>query len=737
MLTDGVFQGIGNDGLVAAYGKLYIMSTASGLPMATYQDSAMTITNTNPVILSASGKAKVFLPPDTYNITLKDVNDNVIWTLNSYSTSGSIVNETQNLFTATEGQTAFNIIYNVGYIDVLVNGVKLRSGTDYTASNGVSVVLAVGCSLNDEVEIIVKAVYEVSTSTAIGSVPFILASIDNLALYDGTYNSLTVMGESEPFAWSATGTVDDIVTFAGASGCWVRQFSGDVKASWSSDFIALVAYCYANSKTLNMDTNATVAANIPHLHDIKYSGWGSITREAKTFYPCGTMGSINTVYVTSTGDDANDGLDSTYPMLSAQRASDIIHNYVYGDVTWKIQLAAETIQTQIYAAKEYPTPNRVQVLGAPVANGVTPTTIVTPPAGFVSGAGIYGSNRCSLYVEDILFSGFKDDVTPTVAGGSSGVTVAKTSDLYTKNVWTYMCDMGIKASHSTLLVEAGVNNANAQGISIISNCTYTVGYNGTAADVTGATGVAITNCTGSGLLVQEGSTGHSDYSYIKNCSNGISVNSRSRVHLAGTTLDGNAVALAGDGNSTWYRNPVIPNTWTGNTVDLLMTGGAMEESFEGTANAVSGYVLRETSNFNTSSATPVTAITKTIPSLFLKNRGAGFDFEMFWNCTGVANTKTVTVKLNGVSIASHVFLATSTQGYCKIKFVNRTNASQQKVFVEWIESPASGAAVVTALLTTAGYTFDFSADMDLTVEHSVTNVADSSRIQHADLRIVH
>ena len=52
-------------------------------------------------------------------------------------------------FTATAGQTTFSpASYTVGYIDVFRNGVKLGTA-DFTASNGTTVVLTVGCTVGD------------------------------------------------------------------------------------------------------------------------------------------------------------------------------------------------------------------------------------------------------------------------------------------------------------------------------------------------------------------------------------------------------------------------------------------------------------------------------------------------------------------------------------------------------------------------------------------------------------
>ena len=56
-------------------------------------------------------------------------------------------------FTATAGQTSFTATYNVGYVQVFLNGVLLN-GADYTATSGTAVVLAVAASLGDIVETI-------------------------------------------------------------------------------------------------------------------------------------------------------------------------------------------------------------------------------------------------------------------------------------------------------------------------------------------------------------------------------------------------------------------------------------------------------------------------------------------------------------------------------------------------------------------------------------------------------
>ena len=59
---------------------------------------------------------------------------------------------------ATSGQTSFATSgYTVGMLDVYLNGIKLVVGTDVTATNGTSIVLAAGAAVNDIIQIMAYA----------------------------------------------------------------------------------------------------------------------------------------------------------------------------------------------------------------------------------------------------------------------------------------------------------------------------------------------------------------------------------------------------------------------------------------------------------------------------------------------------------------------------------------------------------------------------------------------------
>jgi hypothetical protein len=70
------------------------------------------------------------------------------------------------LFTATAGQTTFTVTYSVGLVDVFYNGSKLDD-TEYTATNGTSIVFNTACVLNDKVEVIAYT-YNATGFTGVG-----------------------------------------------------------------------------------------------------------------------------------------------------------------------------------------------------------------------------------------------------------------------------------------------------------------------------------------------------------------------------------------------------------------------------------------------------------------------------------------------------------------------------------------------------------------------------------------
>jgi len=89
-----------------------------------------------------------------------------VYTGSVWADAGSAVNGTaeRNVYTATSGQTSFSATYDVGFVDVYLNGVKLIAGTDFTATDGVTIVLASGAATGDTVDIVAYGAFNIANT---------------------------------------------------------------------------------------------------------------------------------------------------------------------------------------------------------------------------------------------------------------------------------------------------------------------------------------------------------------------------------------------------------------------------------------------------------------------------------------------------------------------------------------------------------------------------------------------
>jgi len=111
---------------------------------------------------------------------------------------------TRTSFTATASQTTFSVTYTVGYVEVYLNGVLLN-GTDYTATNGTSIVLAVGANSGDILETIAYNVTSLGTAS----------SSTNIA--GGSAGEVVYQSGSGATSFTAVGTTGQVLTSNGTS----------------------------------------------------------------------------------------------------------------------------------------------------------------------------------------------------------------------------------------------------------------------------------------------------------------------------------------------------------------------------------------------------------------------------------------------------------------------------------------------------------------------------------------
>jgi microcystin-dependent protein len=97
--------------------------------------------------------------------------------------------EDNRLYIATAGQVTFAAVYTLGYVDVFVNGVKLRPVTDFTATTGTTIDLVSAAAQDDEVEIrgrIVSSAYDFYLKSQVD------AKIHPYAVAVGSGNAMSV-----------------------------------------------------------------------------------------------------------------------------------------------------------------------------------------------------------------------------------------------------------------------------------------------------------------------------------------------------------------------------------------------------------------------------------------------------------------------------------------------------------------------------------------------------------------
>ena len=133
-------------------------------------------------------------------------------------------------FTATSNQTTFSVAYTVGYVDVYLNGARLSS-SEFTASDGSTVVLVTGATLNDVIDIISyggtgTALWNVGTGSSIYSLSSVGIGTTNPT------NALTVGGGTSTTNLYVSG----ISTFAGIITSQSTLFASQLNVSSASTF---------------------------------------------------------------------------------------------------------------------------------------------------------------------------------------------------------------------------------------------------------------------------------------------------------------------------------------------------------------------------------------------------------------------------------------------------------------------------------------------------------------------
>ena len=188
-----------------------ITQAATGSFVKVTLDTKGRVTGNTAVIASDITTALTYTPVTnartlTINGTTYDLTANRSWTINIGSNVRNVVK-----YTATAGQTTFTVTggYTVGIIDVYLNGARL-AGTDYTASDGSTIVLALGLVAGDVIETVAYTAYSASSITGGGTTGYLTkwtgSSSQGNSIIQESGSVITVGGSVTATSFSGAGT---------------------------------------------------------------------------------------------------------------------------------------------------------------------------------------------------------------------------------------------------------------------------------------------------------------------------------------------------------------------------------------------------------------------------------------------------------------------------------------------------------------------------------------------------
>lgn len=343
-------------------------------------------------------------------------------------------------FIATLGQTTFTIIggYTAGLVDVFVNGVRLNA-SDYTATNGTTVVLAVGLVANDIVDIINYTASLTSGLTGSGTTNYISkwsgsSSLTNSLLFDdGTKVGLN------------TNTPDSLFhVYSNNTGTPFSDIAHIGSGAGRSLFVATNAYGFSLNDSANR------------------AGWG-ITTDWDSGFMRFHYGSSEKVRITSSG---NVGIGNTNPNAKL-------------DVTGAI-LASSTI-TASSLIRSGGTSAQILMADGSVITAGTNITITGGVISASGGGGITGSGTTnyitkwtstSVLANSLIY----DNGTNVGIGMTTGLTykLNVNGEIFAWNLWTQQSAWTIGTTTSS----ASITGFGSTGFGGITN-TLVLNTNGT------------------------------------------------------------------------------------------------------------------------------------------------------------------------------------------------------------------------------------------------------------------
>ena len=311
-----------------------------------------------------------------------------VYSGSSWAAAGSAVNGTaeRQEYVATSGQTNFSATYDVGFVDVYLNGVKLIPTTDFTATDGATVILTTGAVAGDNVSIIAYGAFELAdVYTKLQSDARYTQKANNLSDLDNAATALTNLGLTATAAElnyvdgvtsniqtqidnidalpSQTGNAGNYLTTDGTTASW-----GEVSASPTLE--ATASGTLANGDLVIINADGTVSA---------ISGQTSTIGTPVEFI------STNVPWVTSTFDSSNNKVIVCYmDSLNANYGTAVVGTVSGTSISFGTPVVFESAVAQSITCVFDSTNNKVVIVYRDGGNSNYGTAVV----GTVSGTSI-------------------------------------------------------------------------------------------------------------------------------------------------------------------------------------------------------------------------------------------------------------------------------------------------------------------------------------------------------------
>ena len=379
-----------------------------------------------------------------------------------------------------------------------------------------------------------------------------------------------------------------------------------------------VSAAYSSGATLYWPPGTYLSTgSIANLHSVRHIGPGAIVRGSVTFYLQPTESQSNALYISATGDSANDGLTSSEPVDSLNSAAGAAENY--GPVlrgTWTIWHAAGTYSTHTQYW-DVPSKNVVQIRGPSKGHPNVPTAIYdgTGTSGGQHGMHVRGQGVWGL-VRDIKFQNYTASTTQIGLVGEQGCTF-QTLNVHANgsswtNIYAFQC---LRFTISDGILESGRSNF------IANACSGTFGA--------GNNRIRSLNATQSGVYWSRGAQGHIDNADFDGDAVSVDLDSESRAHVNNCDFGyngGSSTYHVRCQNSEWYDNgnTVTTSATTSNYLHQgfgIDTDSLTDITFD-RANAFWGFGTSSPSTKIHAWEAASTATKNTGPTIYAENSGA-------------------------------------------------------------------------------------------------------------------